>query len=1169
MATKFKLIESAIAKVKNAVSWVAKSGLAGPGVQALAKFREPTTPYWQKQAGQYIQNRYVQPVKDIPKNIRTVVSPKSTLLERGIGALGTLGGVATFIPDPIQDVAMPVYDLWKGISKGTIQNLLTKDVLKTGIESMSWEKPVGLGEAVTKDVTKSNLLSMAELPVLLAAGVAKGRFDAKKMKQLTPTIKEAKSLLSGWDYFKPADQMKILDKVENAISKIGYKPSKELKDFLFQNPVEYRNFAMGLFNDALYSASHPELRLGMNIRKLRTGEVTTGAESMPGGGKIKLRVRPEAMAPESTTQVLGQTPSITDLQSKILSKTGKGLPQEVPPAVGTGGQALSTIIPPGQKQKSLLETIQESKQTTTPLGGAVGGLEQGYVPITNKATLKSAEKFVAETPNVAKERILSAEPPTAEKTALAEVLIKKYEKENNIDEAIEIVESLDKQLRESGQFIQAVSMWNKLSPASMVRAVEKYAKKVNFTLEADVKRIVYDKMLGIQKIKDISKRDNAILELLNYVAEKMPATKGEIFEAYRYQNMLSGWKTHERNIYQNLFNTFITRPADLAVQGVYDFAKHPFNPVARDVQLSAAPTYFKNVFTSIPNALHAAKEAFKRGYSPNKLDFGRADTTLGLLRKQTVPKQLSVIPRLMEAEDRFFSSLIATGEKARLLKNGVSEELANLQAVKTAEKYLVRSKLGEEKGLPIFAKALDSLGTLILQGRKLPVIGKPWGWFVPFVTTPINAAKMMVEHSPLGLIGGKYSTEQLAKATTGSIVTGLAAILAMQGRTTWQPPTDPTEKELYYASGVKPYSVIIGDNYVPFWYLGPFALAMAIPAAAKYFSDQSRTALTDTKIEKLTKIAGGISRYVFSQTPLSNTAGFLQMLDGDVDINMGSLTGFAAGQIIPYSGFIRNVNQLLDPVYRKTKGFVGSLTAGIPILSKKLPAYTNPLGEPSKRIPLNLGLPYDVGQANKKFEPMLNLRTKELQQNAVINKMEKDMEEKLNQLTGTEVKAAEEEPMNMDAMLEKKKVEMEEKFLKKQFEYSSDPYVVSGSKLFYHNDDGGVSSLDLKFEVPEPKYTGEEILDEEIKSNYKSDLTKAKNAVMKAFDIGYIDQGEAMKQLAKLKLQNEKTKKGRKLKAKKAKFIPLKFGKAKKITGITKIKAIKSIKPPKLKIPKL
>ena len=63
----------------------------------------------------------------------------------------------------------------------------------------------------------------------------------------------------------------------------------------------------------------------------------------------------------------------------------------------------------------------------------------------------------------------------------------------------------------------------------------------------------------------------------------------------------------------------------------------------------------------------------------------------------------------------------------------------------------------------------------------------------------------------------------------------------------------------------------------------------------------------------------------------------------------------------------------------------------LPFLSKNLPAYTDPFGQPSKREPINLVTPYDITTNKGTFESLRETRQNKLQENAVINQLEKDM----------------------------------------------------------------------------------------------------------------------------------------------------------------------------------
>lgn len=700
---------------------------------------------------------------------------------------------------------------------------------------------------------------------------------------------------------------------------------------------------------------------------------------------------------EADTKVLEQTPEGSPMKEAFkknvegtYSDLVKLKDQATQPLTDQRGEANlnAEIVNPFKKepvgeQRGFLETVEESKKTTEPLVKATKDIEpQTYKPTTNPESLRAAKARVVESPTDARAYVLSKSPPTAEKAATAIELAKVYEGQKDYDRAIEVIESYDRQAREAGQFIQAASLWNKLSPETVLMAANKAATKVGKTLDPSVKDVILKRMGEIQKLPDGPAKDAETLNLLNYVAENLPPTKTEIFDAYRYQNMLSGPRTHLRNIEGNMFNTLITRPVDIATQATYDMLKHPFNPLARDIHFSDVPKYYEGVFTSIPNAVTAFKVAFKQGPDSNKFDLTTqsGDSVIEGLRKANMPVPVSIVTRLMEASDKFNMALISAGERTRLLAKGGSVEEADAAAHAIAQHYLLRDKLGETTSAdPLVARAIDELGNFALKGRKLRVVGKAFSWFVPFVTTPVNWGKLNIEHSPLGFIGGDRNGEQVARAASGTIATAIGGLMALQGNTTWEAPISEADKKYFYDSGRKPYSVRIGDSWVPMAYFGPYALALAIPAALKHNQDQTKTALTDNQLTKITKAVMQTSKFLASQTSLSNVGAFFKILDGDVSYSAGGIGAAIAGQAIPLEGLLRYVATIVDPVYRKGSDFTSNIKKQIPFASSGLEPYTKVSGEESKRDPANYLLPYDIGKVDPDIEKQYQFRTIESQ----------------------------------------------------------------------------------------------------------------------------------------------------------------------------------------------
>ena len=460
-------------------------------------------------------------------------------------------------------------------------------------------------------------------------------------------------------------------------------------------------------------------------------------------------------------------------------------------------------------------------------------------------------------------------------------------------------------------------------------------------------------------VREAAKVDwNNANSITNFYRKFVKPSTMEILDEYRYNNMLSNPRTHIRNAFSNLIQTFVTRPATLIATG---------KPVE-------AAQYYQGALKGLPEAV----EAFKKSFT-GKTPITKPD--IGLISSGKLPKFFTIPTRAMEATDRFFSTLIKGGELAR----GATPK----QAEEAAEYSLFRAGLFPEGQ----GKLLNAIDSLTAWTYKAP---KAVRWFVPFIRTPMNFAKQWIEYSPAGLAtlpGAAKKKEQLAKTLIGSAIAAIGAKFALDGNTTWSVPTDPKQKELFYASGRKPFSVKIGDTWVPMMYAGPFAMALALPAAVRYYNDESRTSLTDSQVKKLTQSVMSMAEFLSGQTFLEGINNFVKFFSGDVDYSLPGNLAFTAGQLIPQEGLVRYISTIVDPIYRKGKTFGEGLKKNIPLLSKTLEPYTTPTGELSRREPINYILPYDVGIPKTEYEPLLQQRTQKLQQNALINQLTKEGEQ--------------------------------------------------------------------------------------------------------------------------------------------------------------------------------
>jgi len=178
---------------------------------------------------QFIENRVIKPVQQIPENIETIRSKDASLLQKGGAALST---VAALVPGVDDAAFATLYD----VPKAGIAN-------KSKLKAFTGEEYTGLGDSLAKNNdTAANVLNTAELPLILAGSVA-GRKQAGKLlasqadspavanavKQgkLSIDSEEVKQTYKAFESLKPA--------FDNTLTSIGKKlgirvDTPELKD---------------------------------------------------------------------------------------------------------------------------------------------------------------------------------------------------------------------------------------------------------------------------------------------------------------------------------------------------------------------------------------------------------------------------------------------------------------------------------------------------------------------------------------------------------------------------------------------------------------------------------------------------------------------------------------------------------------------------------------------------------------------------------------------------------------------------------------------------------------------------------------------------------------------------------------------------------------------------
>jgi len=480
---------------------------------------------------------------------------------------------------------------------------------------------------------------------------------------------------------------------------------------------------------------------------------------------------------------------------------------------------------------------------------------------------------------------------------------------------------------------------------------------------------------------------NNAKEITDFYRKFKPATLADKLDEFRYTNMLSSPNTHINNAFSNFLQTAILAPVEKTVRGSVDFAQSKLTGKEQEYFARQGVDYARGYWKALPDAFGNFKKTLAGVEGLTKPDVEFIPTSTSKLRQiYTFPLQA------LEASDQFFRTLVKGGEMESLKTEGITGAKASKIAEQQANYRTFRQafdpdgKLGQNGVLKVWDKWNVAINNL----RSVPG-GK---WLVPFLQTPTNILKQGFEYSPLGFTTVRGSGEpatQMAKAIIGSTVFTGAYAMASSGLTTWDTPTNATEKAEFYAAGLQPYSMKIGGKWVSYSKLGPLAYPIAMASALKWAQDNGGD---NDALTTMGMAFSGTLGFFADQSYVKGIGDIIDALRGDEYKQARGFSNIPA-QMIPYRSFMGWVARQVDPVRRKTSGGsppeqIGkSIVSQIPFASQSLEAHQTPFGEESLRqFPtINAFSPFSISQEKPKEKEYYDARQKLRNQNREVKKV--------------------------------------------------------------------------------------------------------------------------------------------------------------------------------------
>ena len=707
-------------------------------------------------------------------------------------------------------------------------------------------------------------------------------FDSSQFKNIDNTA-PTKSKDIRYSLMEDAQYMADIDK---AVSEATQKANDELKAAqaevknLRQQLADYRQQATAeAKNTAAWKDGEAKLIADLSEAQSKEKKARALASYMDEYNAISERYRGEVRATD--TEALTQyNEKLSTLRSGFRGEMEKLAIEQG--AFKRGEKAARDIYVPtsvnGQKVTRGTRTILEASQTPDSmleehakeiLAGA-----RGYEVISDKKAQEYAERIIdKEGYDKADELFTNAvngDQVLDKKTlVLGEYLYMEAAKAGDVKNAMRYAADVAAAATRAGQVVQAMRVLKKATPTGKLYYLNRMVDTMNKNIvdnggdPIQIDEGLARKLLEAENIKDPKEQgkavDETIDEIEQNIADQIPATAWDKWNAWRYLSMLGNIRTQVRNVVGNAAFMPLVATKNLLAAGMekafirnggrtksafftktnvgkrlMEFGKKDFDTVVDEIQgggkynqsssIEEKRTIFKS--KAIEGWRKLTNKAMDKGDEIfSKHHYARALAGYLYANHLDYDKITRNTPQAQEVLNKARTYAILEAQKATFRDANQFASFIN----KTKRNLLKKAQTAETKG----AKAGWYVGTALAEG------------VMPFTKTPIDIAVRGIEYSPIGLIkgikeavydvkkGNKTAAEAIDTLSAGLTGTGIFALgyfLQSLGFLAGALGSDKDEK-YKKDSGAQGFALHIGDKYYTIDWLAPFSLPLFTGAA--------------------------------------------------------------------------------------------------------------------------------------------------------------------------------------------------------------------------------------------------------------------------------------------------------------------------------------------------
>ena len=576
---------------------------------------------------------------------------------------------------------------------------------------------------------------------------------------------------------------------------------------------------------------------------------TADGLNLPGGESVSYdqAAQERAVRAEDST---GAAPYGFDRYSNMLNEYG-AIPEGENPArvvdvpVSTNGN---------DRVSRTARTVMEAQATPENMLGdiaqAIADGELSHEVLTDKSAMRQARDTV-ETDGFASamarfKQQVNRGNGGKNTVALGQVLLNNAMNAGDAKATIDILTDYASLSTRTGQALQAQRMFKKLAPEGQLYGIQRSV----LNLQEEVQKNFPDATIEIdpelvrefQNQTDQTGRDQVMEKIYQNVADQVPSSWRDKWNAWRYMAMLANPRTHIRNFFGNLLFQPFRIIKDKVASGVEGLVGAVNPNFQKTKSFAASPSLYKAAWKDWKNV--------KEVLSGNKYDDIRSEiNSRRTIFRSKAARPLELVRRgnsaVLEAEDAIFKRLTYTDALAGYLHaNGVTaEQLANGE-VNSDLLTKARDYAGQEALKATYQDRNQFSDLISRRFQEDTTASKAANTAIdavlPFRRTPANILVRGFEYSPLGLaksltadlvqvkqgkMSGAQAIDNIAAGLTGSALFGLGMYLLSEGLVTSGGSDDEEQEDLNALTGKQNYALNLpGGGSVTLDWLAPEAL---------------------------------------------------------------------------------------------------------------------------------------------------------------------------------------------------------------------------------------------------------------------------------------------------------------------------------------------------------